>query len=310
MGNKKSEPQDPISQDPQKWFLKSKLSTGLAIVTGLGIVGTGIADLQGEWTGVSWIVLVGLGLTVLAVIFQAVISAKRENEISALSAKVKTARADGMQDAFAELRRGLHELNDINRSGWTPEKSKGFQTRLVDLTFRVLDSMGVPEVRACFYTSLTSEVQPGLSYEPANVQVLRSFYHSGASSRRSPSEEHRRDNDAYKMFGLLKDPRPNIIPRRKSIAEDHKGWKSAIRVGVVGIGGANSSRKIAWGVLTADSTSVDAFNGSSGVVLELMADLIVLARTAETQIPDVRSLKKLRQRIDAAEHDSQEKGEG
>lgn len=297
-----------IGKEPTKWFLKKKLSLWIAIAAAIGLLCTGIADLRGTWDASSWVVLSGLIVAVLAQVLQALVSSKRESEISELTVKVRTARTDGMRDAFAELRRGLHELNEINRSGWTLEKSTGFQTRLVDLTYRVLDAMGVPEARACFYTSLTSEVAPGSTTDSANVQVLKSFYHSGASSRRSPSEEHHRNSDPYKMFALLKDPRPDVIPRRKNVSVEHKGWRSAIRVGVIGIAGAGKSRKVAWGVLTADSTKEYAFDETSGVVLQLTADLIVLARTAETQLPDVRSLVKLRHRIDIAERSSQEKG--
>lgn len=266
------------------WWARRAVGITVVAISALGAICTGASRI--------WVVSVpGLANTLLwaglisvasCVILQSVITAAKDRTVEALTVKINTAKAVGVQEALAEIRREIQYLAKLSGRGWTPEGSEDFQVQVVELATRLLNSVGIPTVRVCFFSAAISEIQPGSTPSGANIKTLRAFHHSAMPGRHAPTGEHSRDNDKYGMFKLLKDGRISHVKKRTRVPKDHAGWRSAVRVGVIGRSLSNSSKSVPWGVLTADSLEEHAFPESSEAILELVAALIVMARTAES----------------------------
>ncbi|MCB5275616.1 hypothetical protein BJG92_03167 [Arthrobacter sp. SO5] len=271
------------------WWARRTVGIVVVIVSACGAICSGASRIwvNADPTLANVLLWVGLVSVALCVILQGVITAAKDKTVEALVAKVDTAKAIGIQEALAEVRREIQYLAKVSGRGWTPEGSEDFQVQVVELAARLLNSAGIPSVRVCFFIAATPEVQPGTSTSDANIQALTSFHHSAMPGRHAPTVEHLRTNDKYGMFKLLKDGRISHVKKRTRVPKDHPGWRSAVRVGVIGRS-PNRNKSVPWGVLTADSLEEYAFPESSDAILELVAALIVMARTAESATkPDV-----------------------
>ncbi len=274
------------------WWARRAVGIVVVAVSAVGALCTGASRI---WVSTdpglaNTLLWTGLVSVAVCVILQAVITAAKDKTVEALTAKISTAKAAGIQEALAEVRREIQYLAKVSGRGWTPEGSEDFQVQVVELATRLLNSAGIPSVRVCFFIAATPEVQPGASTADANIQALTSFHHSAMPGRHAPTGEHLRTNDKYGMFKLLKDDRISHVKKRTRVPKDHPGWRSAVRVGVIGRS-ANRKKTVPWGVLTADSLEEYAFPESSDSILELAAALIVMARTAESaSSPDVEQL--------------------
>lgn len=266
------------------WWAKPVTSILIAAAGALAVLVSGLSRLLGsEHQDIANVMLtIGIIVVFVCTISQVAISVGKDKKLSKLTAQVRTAKAEGIEEAMAEVRREIQHLAKLSGRGWNVERSENFQERVVELAYKLLNSVGTPKARVCFFIAMAPEVKPGPTQNEANIQSLASFHHCADSGRHAPKGEHSRSDDKHGMFKLLKDDRADVIDRRKNIPDDHTGWRSAVRVGVIGKSVGSKSKHVPWGVLTADSTEFDAFPQPSVVILELIADLIVMARTAES----------------------------
>lgn len=262
----------------------------LSILSGVAFIAAGAVDYLAEWDEAWILTLAGLIVAALCLIFQAAISIAKEKTVGQLQDEMHSATAVGMGKAFAELSQDLKAITRIHQRGWTPERSEEFQTRVVEMACRALKDSGIKMPRVSFYVAAAVEIQPGEDQDQANIQVLHAFHSAHGPGRRDPSQAHQRESDEHKMFGLLKDPRPSHVKSRKNLPPDYEGRRSALRVGVVGNLWMEPKKQVPWGVLTADSTETYAFEDTSEAILGAIADLLILARTAESSAPDVSRL--------------------
>lgn len=270
-----TEASTPAPQRPPAWWLRdtAKLVYSIAAAAA-GAILTGLQFLPdvrwlASWRG--WATLVLFVVLLASSVLLVVVSAKDARDAGSLREQAAAGRELGYREAAAKLRRHIAKMRTRIASGVGPESADELRDSSIDVAQELMVGVGVLDARVSYYTPSAGEQEPGAE-SGDGYSALTWAYSSFKDGRHNPKSDHIRNKGTAKMFQAMTASAP-VLRKRSVRGGGH--WQTALFMGVrVG--------ERPRGLVCADSLRRNAFPPAAHDLVQLIAELLLLAEFATT----------------------------
>lgn len=251
-----------------------------ALAAACGALLTGLQLVADDWwerhkdawfAPTRWWVTVGLfAIFLVTSIWMVIASARATSDTKKLRQFAEDERKRGYREASSKIRRNISKLRGRMARGVSPEDADELRELILDTACELFVGIGTRDVRVTYYQPLSGEQLPGKN-GGEDYTVLACLHSSFGEGRHQPQSELHRSDDTSDIFDAVTASAP--LRKTRDIASGH--WTSSVFMGM-------RVSKEPRGLVCADSLQADAFPPAADDVVQLVAELLLMAEAATT----------------------------